>query len=131
MTQIDMILSCFRVWHSCMGISPDWGGLPDLKKEAWVLAGNRLISWLTGEEPQGADWKKVADGFRINVDSKAVTWSDLDRREQLAWEAVARHLTALVDFQEDDMAGMSTTFFLESTWQEWLEKRLNKEPQNV
>ena len=78
---------------------------------------------------KGLTYAEAAKKFWIECVNQEGGWKHLTLEEQLAWEAVFRHLTLLVD-NDEVQSGLVKLEQVEQSWRGWMEKRLpKKEPE--
>lgn len=118
--------SAFRAFHSALGDSLTWDDASAEEEAVFERLGLTALAIL---EPQaGKSWPVIADDLwrrtRRWLGHPETVLTDLPLCQQLAWEALARHLAAVLD-AGDELDNLGA---LESSWRGWAENRM-KGPQ--
>ncbi len=125
--------SAFRVWRSVMaheaGSPGGWVGeppglelMPEPCRRGWARLGQQaegVLAQMVGASYQEAACRVMA----LYLDSSerphaAAAWGALSETAKLAWEAVARHLTMLLNCDE-----LTSLEEAEAVWPEWARAR--------
>ena len=105
---------------------PSWDDLPEEAQDGWFRA--VFVVKAETEEVTSVPWTEIAqrayEVYAKAVGAGSVLWSTLDPKQQVAWEAAARHILTLFEFEapsEEDIESM------EAEWATWSTKRGNNE----
>jgi hypothetical protein len=102
---------------------PNWEGLPEEAQDGWFRA--VFVVKAGTEDVTDLPWSELAQ-HAYEIYAKAVgqhagPWATLDKKQQVAWEAAARHI--LLVFESEDLTE-ETLEQLETKWMVWADRRL-------
>ncbi len=123
MTAEELTISCYRVWCNVTGIQTELESLPVDEQSRWLKAVRGAFVWLPT-----LDGMPVGRGVERLIDDWCESDPTLKKTQSaylLEWEAVLRHLNAIMD-GADELEDESDVLALESSWASWLERRPRK-----
>jgi hypothetical protein len=109
---------------------PNWEGLPEEAQDGWF----RAVFVVKAETDDVTDlpWYTLAqhayEVYAKAVGQHATVWSALDKRQQVAWEAAARHI--LLVFESEDLTE-ETLGDLEAKWLAWVDRRIKSQEEQT
>ena len=113
-----------RTYKAAGGVpaSPgEWDGLDDSLQDAWIGVGAKAITLL--EHCEGLSFKEVAkkvfSWWAMLTGTDPEGFETLPKSEQIAWEAVGRHLAYC--FETEDPAEM---WHMDAFWEQWSKEKL-------
>lgn len=121
---MDLAGSAYQAYCAAYAVTADWERLDGEQKAAWQQLANtfegmdRELEGLTGPQAGAlvfGRWLRYLDKSRGDV------FADLSVEQQVAWEAVARHLWQATD--EEKAPDLTA---LEQSWRGWAEKQLRR-----
>jgi hypothetical protein len=122
MTTAQLAASAYRAGtYASQGEPVAWGLLPEVDRTAWLRVGRDaegILSGLDGKTYQDAALELLTTFLHGRLSDIAAPSASF----ALSWQAVARHLTQLLDDEEiEDLEA------LEQSWRVWAAKRLHAE----
>ena len=99
----DLAQTAEAVFRRCQGVKPEWSALREVDRQLWIDAASAEVGIIDIPETEQAalevSAKSLAKTIYMQYTSKfeAELWNALEEREQIAWEAVARHLANIID----------------------------------
>ena len=105
---------------------PSWDDLPEEAQDGWFRT--VFVVKAETEEADSVPWAEIAqkayEVYAKAVGAGSVPWNIIDLKQRVAWEAAARHILTLFEFEapsEEDIESM------EAGWTIWSTKRGNNE----
>ena len=98
---------------------PSWGELPEEAQDGWLRA--VVVTSASVEEVNNPLWSDLAKAAFETYARKAITWTTLEPRQQLAWQAAVRHLVNVLDLEDPFDVDIEE---MESRWFSWVEAKL-------
>jgi hypothetical protein len=121
----DMASSAFRTFAFAGNVEeePIWDHLSTDDQMRWRHLARQAEPVML--QLEGSPYRKVAEKlFLLFMRSEDVSvWESQEPRMKLIWQAISRHLAALLD--SDDIEGPD---HLERHWGEWVDSKMKGEP---
>lgn len=130
LTEAELAETAFRVWRSIMGEGgasfvgkrESLEDYPEAVRDGWSRVGKQaenLLGALEGQPYERAGYHCMAlyEGKETRQKSPEL-WAAMPKLARLAWEAVSRHLTMLLN--SDEVDGLDEA---EAMWPEWARER--------